>query len=139
MRLDNIGRVERLLKEIREARRTAVGLPGAVELVMLRLEETVLAEYRDECPSSELVCSRNQGLTDRSNPSGLLERGRRSNRTGRLARWSPASVLLMRGDVEKIARNHSMEALASTGDGLGRAAKALLAKLDQASGSVTKA
>jgi hypothetical protein len=41
MRLDNVGRVERL-------RRTDVGLPGAMELLMLRLEETVLSEYRDE-------------------------------------------------------------------------------------------
>jgi Flp pilus assembly protein TadD len=59
----------------------------------------------------------------------LLESGTSSSRSGRLARWYLASVLLARGDVED-ATVH-LEELATVRDWFGRAAEALLEKLEQ--------
>jgi Flp pilus assembly protein TadD len=60
----------------------------------------------------------------------LLESGTSSSRAGRIARWYLANALLTRGDVES-ATTHLTE-LATVRDWFGRAAKALLEKLQEA-------
>jgi hypothetical protein len=60
----------------------------------------------------------------------LLHAGTSSSRVGRLARWYLANVLLSRGDVDEAAKH--LTALAGVRDWFGRAAKALLEKLDEA-------
>ena len=67
----------------------------------------------------------------------LLKDGIDGRRAGRLSRWYLASVLLSRRDIDG-ARVH-LKALTSTGDWFGRAATALLEKLDEASRSLTTA
>lgn len=60
----------------------------------------------------------------------LLESGTSSSRAGRLARWYLANVLLTRGNLDS-ATAHLTE-LATIGDWFGRAAKALLERLEEA-------
>jgi hypothetical protein len=60
----------------------------------------------------------------------LLESGTSSPTVGRLARWYLASVLLSRGDLEG-ARSH-LRALEELRDWFGRAAEALLEKIEEA-------
>lgn len=60
----------------------------------------------------------------------LLESGTSSSRSGRLARWYLASVLLSRGDVD--GATVQLKELATVRDWFGRAAEALLEKLEQA-------
>jgi hypothetical protein len=59
----------------------------------------------------------------------LLESGTSSSRSGRLARWYLASVLLARGDVD--GASFHLKELASLRDWFGRAAEALLEKLER--------
>jgi hypothetical protein len=61
----------------------------------------------------------------------LLKSGTSSSRSGRLARWYLANVLLARGDVE--GATAQLTELATLGDWFGRAAKALLEKLESVS------
>lgn len=59
----------------------------------------------------------------------LLESGTSSSRAGRLARWYLANVLLTRGDLE--GATAQLTELATVRDWFGRAAKALLEKLEE--------
>ena len=65
----------------------------------------------------------------------LLEAGTRSNRAGRLSRWYLASTFLRRRDVDSARRE--LEALATTSDWFGRAAKSLLDELDPSENEIS--
>lgn len=100
---------------------------------------TPLAEDTESDPEARAYLGIARYLTGDASRSTrrLLEDGIHSHRAGRLSRWYLASVLLARRDLDG-ARAH-LRALSSTGDWFGRAAKALLEKLDEAARSRTAA
>ena len=110
---------------------------GELEQTIETLEPLVEnAESKPEARASLGIARYLTGDTSRSTVR-LLEDDVDGRRAGRLSRWYLAIVLLTRRDIHG-ARVH-LKALASTGDWFGRAAKALLEKLDEASRTRTTA
>ena len=110
---------------------------GELEQAIETLEPLVEnAESKPEARAYLGIARYLTGDTSRSTVR-LLEDGVDGRRAGRLSRWYLASVLLTRRDIDG-ARVH-LKALTSTGDWFGRAAKALLEKLDEASRTRTTA
>ena len=119
------------------ARGLALLVQGELEQAIDTLEP--LVEDSESAPEARAYLGIARYLTGDTSRSTvrLLEDGIDGRRAGRVSRWYLASVLLTRRDIDG-ARVH-LKALTSTRDWFGRAAKALLEKLDEASRSRTTA